>query len=58
MTMKKIEKIYIYASDYPDWDYVIDNLINLSDKINEIIDVVNSQQETLGDAEDWTKNPI
>ena len=36
-----IEKIGIEATDYPDWDYVIDQLINLADKINQLVDRVN-----------------
>ena len=39
--MKKIEKIDIKAIDYPDFDYVIDRLIDLSEKLNEVVDTVN-----------------
>jgi hypothetical protein len=39
--MKKIEKIGIKATEYPDWDYVINELMSLADKMNEIIEVVN-----------------
>jgi hypothetical protein len=41
--MNKIEHINIEANDYPDWDYVIDQMINLSEKINEIINVINHE---------------
>lgn len=38
--MKKIEKIGIKATKYPDWDYVINELMSLAEKINEIIEAL------------------
>lgn len=40
--MSQIEKIYIPATDYPDFDYCIDQMMNLADKLNELIEAHNS----------------
>ena len=41
---KEMDKIYIKGTNNPDFDYVIDYLIDLADKINEIIDRLNENK--------------
>ena len=41
--MKKIEKLGIKATDYPTEDWVIDRFMDVADKVNEIIDILNGE---------------